>query len=1066
MKPTILSGAEAGTGQTYQDPRDRIAARGKPTKPIPQAKPKPKKRETYIIEIEDGGSKYEVEWTSENPPNRQDIQNLIGRTRQAEGRIEGVYQDRGTVDGNYQGEGSIVMGLPMNGPLRPVPQSRPEEQMRLERNPNPGLMDYIGYGVQALKEGFGEQVRGDLETAAELDKMVGKPLADTRKFVGDVAGTIVDPYMKGKPADQFSEGRALSKGIQSLDPTQMLSAAKPALGAKGGGKGSQPLMNSVMAWIANPVPGTVKFLSGVDDETVQKAIAGDVGAMESLVGGAFTFASNFVGAKTAKDVFASGNPKRIRNALDKASKVVVSRGDESVNGLGAIKTAKPMKGAPLPDKAKGMGWREPSDVDPIVSFIRGESPNVTSVTDDMPGAKVAAEAPASLLTPAQRQAIYKLRDMPDALQDFIDKMEPNMADPAVAEAVALAKKTMGKDAFAKSRGQDDNLESLLQQSIDMLKGRKAQDPGTASPTGDGVAVPEPVAPVAGPKEPWQMTREEHASARQSHYEWGNKDEAISNEMAGLPRMIKAATETGDQERLTFLKQLQSDLKSKRAKLDAEYPGVRKRTTGAGLKWIEDHRPTVERALKEGKPVPTEVLSDYPDLAAKYKDPLAPDAHMGVRGGGDPDFYTVTEQKPSTSGGGAKPPSDPPSTAQGASGPDFDIDGLGKGVKGPKGFMHYAKEASYIARGLKLGADVGALLRQGSEMAVNDPVQWVKSAGKAFTKTDKAKLTKYYAELESRTIRGKGMADVRKSAGLKTSSMDTEEAFASKLFDKVPGLNRLENFQKAFLDSGRIERFDSFYRKFPDASEKELKQYAAYLNSAMGKSNVSRVPELLEVLMTSPRWTASRWEMAGRIVRTPEKWLRGALGNKAAKQEARNLGRYALALYGILEYAESKGAEVEFNPRSSDFLKLRIGGKVFDPTSGVAMPIRTALRLMLYARGEDAGYGTSGGMELAKTALNTANPVITTPWGLITQKSLTGFDIDEEEKGAMMLLPLIANGAMESWEKDGPVSAMIQTGTELVGINSGRYPKSKKWTPRKGEGTKVQQLMDKIPLGSP
>ena len=438
MKPTILSGAQAGTGQTYQDPRDRIAARGVPTKPIPQAKPKPKKRETYIIEIEDGGSKYEVEWTSENPPNRQDLNNLIGRARQAEGRVEGVYQDRGTVDGDYQGECSIVMGLPMSGPLRPVPQSKPEEQMRLERNHNPGLMDILGYGVQAFKEGFGEKVRGDLETVAELDKTIGKPLADGRKFVGDVAGTIVDPYMKYKPADEFSTGRAVSQGIQRLDPTQTISAAKPLLESMDakGGTGGAPLINSVMGFLANPTPGAIKFLAGIDDETIQKAMAGDVGAMESLVGGWFAFAANFVGVKTVKDAVASGNVNKIRNVLEKASKVAVSRGDESVNvaakqapiKYGRIRgentTTSAIQGAPLPDKAKGMGWLDNSDdalyelfkahkaqggagldffdmhnmpdwqrvsfskrfgqpdnVDPIVSFIRGESPpNVTSVT--------------------------------------------------------------------------------------------------------------------------------------------------------------------------------------------------------------------------------------------------------------------------------------------------------------------------------------------------------------------------------------------------------------------------------------------------------------------------------------------------------------------------------------------------------------------------------------------------------------------------------------------------------------------------------------------------------------
>lgn len=1266
MKPTILSGAQAGTGQTYQDPRDRIAARGVPTKPIPQAKPKPKKRETYIVEFKDGGSTYEVEWRGETAPTRQDLQNVLGRTRQAEGRVEGVYQDRGATV--------------------PVPQGNAPEPRNVATGIGPA--DPEGKRVST------EQV--------EREQIAGLPLKQLMtEYLKGPGGRTVSSQKRYRAITDEVQNRATSLGVN-------VGALAGRPGAFAGGH------------LAGATAGTVGQGADILQAVNTASAGGDLDVRDNLA--LITAAPQFGAAA---------------GALGKA----------------AIKGgSKLAQKATLAKVAKNAGKVQPADVDPIVSFIRGDMPVPRAGAPEMPTNP--QNVGTSLLTPAERQAIYKFRDQPDVLQDFIEKMTPNSADPKVAEMIRIAQETMGKDAFAKSRGQGDNLEGLLQQSIDMIKARQAgadpvdaeidairqrlkakyAEPETTSPVGDGVAVSEPVAPVATPTTftprelsgydagtvpnlreglkaapepvapkpvpakkavPGKATKpvsvkgtaakavpenaipnggklEDYGDARaiadkvdaapvaMRRWLYGDKTPYKQNEIEAVRRWmhendipmdfegqkwidapVRFMNAWRDHDKLRPIADFadtKQDIVDMAFKMGADKKTVLGTDVGGVPMWTDTNIIAVGKPPKgyslqpEGKTIPdisrvwTSIVDSVPDAvpvkaiayskgaessrmamssadgriivfvnprkmnavavlhpgvewravsssrpvigmvdgkpvagvmpmsdgdmtprvrammeassklqginaeidalkaAQDAKNAKRPTPGKGGRSGAwqrvdaedwelagklavlyvkkgvatieeftanlvndlgdairphiqelwdahgpkpkntsDPDFYTE--------GGGGGTGGTTPPTAQGGSG------GAGDTPKKPMTAMDYAKEASYIARGLKLGADVGALLRQGGEMLINDPIQWARSTKNAFTKTDKAKLTKYYSEMEARTIHGKNMADVRKAAGLKTSHMDTEEAFASKMFDKVPGLNRLENFQKAFLDSGRIERFDSFYRKFPDATDKELRDYAKYLNSAMGKSNVSRVPEALEVVMTSPRWTASRWEMAGRLMRTPEKWVRGALGNKAAKQEARNLGRYAVAMYGMLKVAESQGAQIEFDPRSSDFLKMRMGEKVFDPTSGVAMPIRTALRMMLYARGENAGFGNSAGIELAKTAINTANPVITTPWGLITGKNLTGFELDEEERGAMLMLPLIANGAMESWKKDGPIGAMVQTGTEIVGINSLRYPKKKpEWKPRsqaKGDtpmdtdrlrtGTKVQQLMDKIPL---
>lgn len=378
------------------------------------------------------------------------------------------------------------------------------------------------------------------------------------------------------------------------------------------------------------------------------------------------------------------------------------------------------------------------------------------------------------------------------------------------------------------------------------------------------------------------------------------------------------------------------------------------------------------------------------------------------------------------------------------------------------------EATKISRLMRLGGDVGSLLRQGGEMLANDPKQWWKSLREGMSHADLKKVEAYRAKMDGEVIHGRSASQVEREAGLKLSDFEGEEAFASKLIHtKVGqklGAGKVEAFQTVFLDSGRQGRFRSFMRKFPDASEQELKDMAAYINSAMGKSNMDKVPMLAEKLMTAPRWSKSRWEMAARVANAPLGTTVKALkGNRAAQQELKNIGRYAATLYGVTKIAEQAGYTVDYNPKSADFLKLRKGNQVFDIASGVAAPIRTVLRIFLMAKdahdGKNPGTNTPG-TELGKVASNYANPLISTLWGKYTGKSLSMHDLDDEDKGMLGLMFIIIGGTKKAYDEDGPAAAATSGFWDFLGASSQRYPKPK----RKGGGapTSADDLMPKVP----
>jgi hypothetical protein len=355
----------------------------------------------------------------------------------------------------------------------------------------------------------------------------------------------------------------------------------------------------------------------------------------------------------------------------------------------------------------------------------------------------------------------------------------------------------------------------------------------------------------------------------------------------------------------------------------------------------------------------------------------------------------------------------------------------------------AREAIGTFRWTQLGSDFGALFRQGL-YGLARPAAFVRSAGKGIkSAVSEAEFAKAMLAIENRRVDGQLMDPVRRKAGLSLTNTITtqEEGFISKWLSKVPIVGRpLERGQSAFLNALRSDIFDTFYTKLPGATEEELAARARYINTATGRGNIQKVPALLEALMTSPRYTASRWEM----LEAPLRYGIGALkGNKGAMANLQDLGVAAGGIIAALKIAEAAGAEIYWDPTDTDFMKIRVGDTVYDPTAGVAAPLRLAARLLALSGLPEFGSGKNTYdynmvAESARTLSNTLNPGVRTPLELAMQQGLGGFALDEGEQGAMALAPLIVQGAIESWGKDSGAKTAAGIGTEFLGVGSNRY----------------------------
>jgi hypothetical protein len=189
-------------------------------------------------------------------------------------------------------------------------------------------------------------------------------------------------------------------------------------------------------------------------------------------------------------------------------------------------------------------------------------------------------------------------------------------------------------------------------------------------------------------------------------------------------------------------------------------------------------------------------------------------------------------------------------------------------------------------------------------------------------------------------------DLMNRAGLQTTKnnaglIDREEAFVSQFAEKIPGVRHSERAYLAFLNKLRADVFDDFVRKGeklgidPVQDPEYLKSAARFINAATGRGTIkimSRNAQILSNVLFSPKLMASRLQLLNPKFYTD---LHPAVRKEAAKSGL----IYAGTVLSVLGLAAAAGADVEMDPRSTDFAKIKVGNTRFDVTGGFQPYVR-------------------------------------------------------------------------------------------------------------------------------
>lgn len=339
----------------------------------------------------------------------------------------------------------------------------------------------------------------------------------------------------------------------------------------------------------------------------------------------------------------------------------------------------------------------------------------------------------------------------------------------------------------------------------------------------------------------------------------------------------------------------------------------------------------------------------------------------------------------------------------------------------------------VPRSLMASFDFSAPLRQGLVASVAHPISAMKATKemfKQFASTDAfEKWLVEYKESPDYELAKKSELYVAEPQELKLNGR--EEEFMSNLAERIPmigaAVKASERGYVGYLNKLRTDIFKNGAELLKDQGKtfeshpEEYKALADFINNSAGRGKIANktledAAPLLNATFFSPRLIASRINLLN-----PGKYA--TMPPAARMMAVKDMAKFVAFSLSILGLAKMAGADVEEDPRSSDFGKIKVGDTRYDVLGGLGQYIHFAAKELTGKKKTQSGIldltlpnysGSNRGSELLKFARQKTSPATSFVIDFLDGETSIGEPFNLNEAILSRLTPLQVQSAVEAY----------------------------------------------------
>lgn len=362
----------------------------------------------------------------------------------------------------------------------------------------------------------------------------------------------------------------------------------------------------------------------------------------------------------------------------------------------------------------------------------------------------------------------------------------------------------------------------------------------------------------------------------------------------------------------------------------------------------------------------------------------------------------------------------------------------------------AIEVVNATRAIMTSFDLSAVLRQGGFITFAHPVRSLKIIPdmlRAMTSQRKQ------FQIEQEILARKNYPLYQQSKlylaehGASLSKM--EEAYMSRLADKIPGVAASQRAYTTFMNKLRADSFDAMAAslgKSGTVTPAEAIAISNFINVATGRGKLGlsdRTAVGLNTAFFAPKLAASRFQIiAGQPFYGGNARTRLAI--------AQEYGRFLAGAAVVYTLGSLAGAEIETDPRSSEFGKLRFGEERLDPLGGLLQATVLTSRLatgetkkgkgkIVSIRG-DVPFGSGNSADVIARFLRTKlAPVPGTLVDLASGENVVGEAVTPLSAAGRLVVPISFGDIYQAMQNQGIPKGVAMAILSEFGMGLQSYP---------------------------